>query len=377
MNNGILQMIQGQIGYRFKNTDLLQQAFVRRSYSKENGGENNEVLEFIGDKALDFIIVKKLAEKYGSFANEYEDYDSREDCNEFISEYSEGKLTEIKKKLVCREMLASRIRVFGFQYELIMGKSDSEQNVHERDSVQEDLFEAIIGAVALDSNWNIDALTTVVDLMLDPDFYLDNGFDEEKNYVVLLQQWYQKKHQNTPKYVFSKTDSSILGRDIYPDYLSPSSSRFPFATTRNNFATTINNISYFCDVDLCLLEIDSFRMQGRTKAEARMAVAKKAYEYLEENGLLYDWIDEIGEPEIDRAINQLQELYQKGYIGEPRYIFAEKYDSDGNPVWRCECHVDDQENYRWGEYSSKKQGKKAVAYDMLCDLLDWEDDDET
>ena len=65
MNNEMLEMIQGQIGYRFKNTDLLQQAFVRRSYSKENGGENNEVLEFIGDKALDFIIVKKLAEKYG------------------------------------------------------------------------------------------------------------------------------------------------------------------------------------------------------------------------------------------------------------------------------------------------------------------------
>ena len=64
MNNEMLEIIQGQIGYRFKNTDLLQQAFVRRSYSKMNGGENNEVLEFIGDKALDFIIVKKLAEKY-------------------------------------------------------------------------------------------------------------------------------------------------------------------------------------------------------------------------------------------------------------------------------------------------------------------------
>ena len=99
MDNKILEMIQGQIGYRFKNTDLLQQAFVRRSYSKENGGENNEVLEFIGDKALDFIIVKKLAEKYGSFANEYEDYDSHDYWNEFISDHSEGKLTEIKKKL--------------------------------------------------------------------------------------------------------------------------------------------------------------------------------------------------------------------------------------------------------------------------------------
>jgi ribonuclease-3 len=245
-------------------------------------------------------------------------------------------------------MLASRIRVFGFQYELIMGKSDSDQSVHERDSVQEDLFEAIIGAVALDSNWDIDALTTVVDLMLDPDCYLDNGFDEEKNYVVLLQQWYQKKHNRIPVYVFRQTGG------------------FPCAGKYGK---------YVCELGLYPLE-DGFWDVKDTKSEARMAVAKQAYEYLEENDLLYDWIDEVGKPEIDRAINQLQELYQKGYIGEPRYNFVENYDSDGNPVWRCECHVDSQENYWWGEYSSKKQGKKAVAYDMLCDLLDWEDDDE-
>jgi ribonuclease-3 len=70
-----------------------------------------------------------------------------------------------------------------------------------------------------------------------------------------------------------------------------------------------------------------------------MAVAEKAYRYLKENKLLFTWVDEIGEPSIDRAINQLQELYQKGYIGEPWYDFAETYDDNGNPVWRCECHV--------------------------------------
>ena len=142
MNNETLKFIQGQIGYGFKNFDLLQQAFIRRSYAKENGGEDNEVLEFIGDKALDLVIVKLLAEKYGSYAEDYDDYNPREDCNEFVSDFSEGKLTEIKKKLVCREMLSNRIRTFGFQYHLIMGKSDIEQNIQEKDSVQEDLFES-------------------------------------------------------------------------------------------------------------------------------------------------------------------------------------------------------------------------------------------
>lgn len=64
----VWKMVQGQIGYDFKNLDLLQQAFTRRSYTAENGGENNEVLEFIGDKALDFMVVKLLIQKYGYLA---------------------------------------------------------------------------------------------------------------------------------------------------------------------------------------------------------------------------------------------------------------------------------------------------------------------
>ena len=65
----VFNMIQGQIGYDFKNLDLLKQAFVRRSYTEENGGEDNEVLEFIGDKVLDVIVVKLLTQKFGRLDN--------------------------------------------------------------------------------------------------------------------------------------------------------------------------------------------------------------------------------------------------------------------------------------------------------------------
>jgi ribonuclease-3 len=80
-----LIFIQNRIGYEFKNLDLLQQAFVRRSYSQENGGENNEVLEFIGDKVLDLFVVKFLIEKYGCMLSEYDDYDAEEEFDEFTS----------------------------------------------------------------------------------------------------------------------------------------------------------------------------------------------------------------------------------------------------------------------------------------------------
>ena len=81
MDREDLSKIQKVIGYDFRNWDLLQQAFIRRSYSKENGGENNEVLEFIGDKALELVAVKILTEEFGSFASEWDDYNSNEDCN--------------------------------------------------------------------------------------------------------------------------------------------------------------------------------------------------------------------------------------------------------------------------------------------------------
>lgn len=43
----------------------------------------------------------------------------------------------------------------GFSEHLIMGKGDIQNNINQEDSVKEDLFEAIIGAVAIDSGWNL------------------------------------------------------------------------------------------------------------------------------------------------------------------------------------------------------------------------------
>lgn len=96
---------------------MLQQAFTRRSYTAENGGENNEVLEFIGDKALDFVIVKLLIKKYGHLANgdpidgtkisvweqefkrNQEGYEAPA-VNSFGCDYDEDDLSKIKSRMV-------------------------------------------------------------------------------------------------------------------------------------------------------------------------------------------------------------------------------------------------------------------------------------
>ncbi|MBO5294345.1 MAG: hypothetical protein J6B71_03770 [Clostridia bacterium] len=341
-----LEYIQFNIGYTFKKRGLLCQAFTRKSYSEENKNAlHNEVLEFYGDKVLDFIIMKKMSGYYGHVG----------EGNLYASNKTEGTLTEIKKKLVCGEMLASKIRALDFQYRLIMGKGDIETKVWEQESVQEDLFEAIIGAVAIDSDWNIDALTKVVDRMLNPKFYFENGFGEEIDYVQLVQHWNQKKYGQLPKYIVT---NGVRTFSLLQDY---------------NLGEKSAN--YQCD--LFVGPFDSFKALGDTQKDAKIEACKKAYQHLKKNNLLFTWRDEIGEPDIDRAINQLQELYQKGYVSEPQYNFLETHDENGNSIWECSCYLESLKQGFSVIDTSKKQAKKKAAYELVWLYLGEVENDKT
>lgn len=80
-------------------------------------------------------------------------------------------------------------------------------NVQEQDSVKENLFEAIIGAVTLDCDYNMDVITEVVDTMLDLDAFFDDDLEEdnyEKNYIGLLQEWSQSQGLGLPEYHYQE-----------------------------------------------------------------------------------------------------------------------------------------------------------------------------
>lgn len=358
MEKNDFSFIQDQIGYQFGNLDLLRQAFVRRSYAQENSGEDNEVLEFIGDKVLDFITVKFLSEKYGYFLNECEDFDEKEEFNEFASDYHENKLTEMKKRLVEKKTLARRIEMLGLADYLIMGKSDINNHVDEEDSVKEDLFEAILGAVALDSGWNLSDLQDVVEIMLAPDSELQEN--TEPDYVGMIQDWTCKKNGAIPLYHFEKGSYT-------------STWYFPFRGVSQTF-NVLSNISSINEIQFhCLLKIEDdlpvFRGFGRSKSEARKAVCKLAYEYLEKNHLMNSIVDEIQNPNRAEAINQLEILARRGYFSIPVYQFYQEYDKNGNPVWKCECYIKEERRSFLAKSSSKKEAKKSSAFAMLKFVL--------
>lgn len=340
------QSIENTIGYKFNNVDLLQQAFVRRSYSEENGGQNNEVLEFIGDKALDFAVVRLMMKRFGKITTD-KDYDEFKLTNPkyFKTKLAEGKFTDIKKMLVQKKALSKCMDNLGFHKQLIMGDGDIAQGVENEDSVKEDLFEAIIGAVTVDSNYDFDAITTVVNTMLDlQSFFNNDGFDFEydSNYVGWLQEWTQAEGYGLPNYTYKETDDGTY---------------------------------------ICYLRIDGFQLdghsndyfecgEGRSHSKARADVAYRAFVFLRENGYIKSKFEAaVGEPIYEESTRQVNELYQKKLLSKPEYSFSKEYDEDGNAYWYCSLSVDGYEIIVEGEGYTKKDAQKEAAYEFLCYIM--------
>jgi hypothetical protein len=76
-------------------------------------------------------------------------------------------------------MLAHRIDNLELNAYLFMGKGDIQKHLENEDSVKEDLFEAILGAIAIDTHWNQEILEDSVNYMLNMDHFLKYGFTED------------------------------------------------------------------------------------------------------------------------------------------------------------------------------------------------------
>ena len=357
--------IENQIGYPFTNRELLKQAFTRRSYSEEHGGENNEVLEFYGDKVLEFIVGKILAEKFGKF-EEYEKaiqqrplnidlLHSNKTIGEYSSDYDEGHLTEFRKMLVSRQTLAQRIYDLDLEKYLFLGRSDEENNVRDNDSVREDLFEAILGAIALDSFWNIEKMQNAVEVMLCPGAFLSN-----ENYVREVTQWTINEYGCVPEfyygglsYMYSRMENTICDRD---------STHYP--PSRNHCYMKLGAYQYY------------FYAEGKTLGEARDNACRCAYRYLKKNELLNPIQDEIEEPSESMAINQLETLSRRGYFDLPKYKYTETHDKDGNPEWTVKCSINGVDEEFSSISNSKKTAKKKAAFKMLNYILENYDEEE-
>lgn len=211
-----LDDVQKKIGYWFDNESLLLQAFTRSSYSSQHGGENNEVLEFLGDRVLDFYVVKVISDRFGFVKSQSDYYDEENDLDEYciVAHKNEADFTELKKQIVSNETLAKTIDKLGLFKYMYLGDTDLE-NPKFKDNlikVKADLFEAILGAVAIDSDWNQDELQNVVEFMLQIDDFLADVDTEEprpskfqlENSVTTLKELAEKGRCSIPEYYLSE-----------------------------------------------------------------------------------------------------------------------------------------------------------------------------
>jgi len=121
-----------KLGIVFKNSSLIQQAFVHRSYLNETKKIpfSNERLEFLGDSVLSFLVSDYLYTNYPNFP--------------------EGELTNLRSSMVKTTTLAQISQELVLGQFLMLSKGEEEGGGRENPSILADTFEALLGAVYLD-----------------------------------------------------------------------------------------------------------------------------------------------------------------------------------------------------------------------------------
>lgn len=130
-----LEKLEQEIGYRFKNKELLKTALTHTSYAFENNVESNEKLEFLGDSILEFLSSKYLFCRY--------------------QKLREGEMTKVRATVVCEESLYKIALKHNFSDFLYLGKSEKANQANLSKAILADSVEAVIAAMYLDSNLEV------------------------------------------------------------------------------------------------------------------------------------------------------------------------------------------------------------------------------
>ena len=92
-------------------------------------------------------MTKWLYDSYSTIPDSFKD-------DFFYSSKNEAELTKIRANYVNKSALAHCIDILNLDDYLLLGKSDEKNEVWRNEKVRCDLFEAIIGAIAVDSEWD-------------------------------------------------------------------------------------------------------------------------------------------------------------------------------------------------------------------------------
>ncbi len=120
------------LGYRFVNKKLLDKALTHCSYDSV---DNNERLEFLGDAVVNLVIAQALFEQFPKAA--------------------EGDLSRKRAGIVNRDALGHLARQLQVGRFIRLGVGEIRSGGHDRQSILSCTMEALIGAMVLDSGFDV------------------------------------------------------------------------------------------------------------------------------------------------------------------------------------------------------------------------------
>jgi ribonuclease-3 len=180
-----LRSFERIIRHRFRRPDLLRNALKHRSYldfSGEPRCESNERLEFLGDAVLNLLVSEHFFRS--------------------SSHQNEGELTAAKSTIVSGTVLSEQARKIHLGNYLFISENEEKTGGRDRDSILEDAFEALIGAIYLDRG--LEAARSFISrfLLVDSGHILNER--SLRNYKSILQEYAQKRGGEPPEYTVVK-----------------------------------------------------------------------------------------------------------------------------------------------------------------------------
>ena len=221
-----LEKFERNIGYTFKNKELLKKALRHTSYAHEKNLESNEKFEFLGDSILEFLTSKYIYSNY--------------------KKLNEGEMTKVRATVVCGKTLTKIANLLDFSDFLYIGKSEQKSDGTKRPAILENTVEAIIAAI-----------------------YLDGGLEPAEKFIV---ENLKGEIEQATKHVGDKDYKTVLQEKLQKN----GEVKIEYKTIGESGPD--HDKTFIADVELNGKFLA--KGKGKSKKEAQMQAAKKALENL-------------------------------------------------------------------------------------------------
>ena len=162
--------LEKELGYTFKDKNLLQTALTHTSFAYEKGTVSNEKLEFLGDSILEFLSSIYIYKNYPKL--------------------KEGEMTKVRAQVVCEASLHKVAIAHNFSDFLRLGKSERVSGGKVKSAILADSVEAVIAAMYLDGGLEVVNNFIIKNLKEEIEFATQNV--GQKDYKTVLQEILQK-----------------------------------------------------------------------------------------------------------------------------------------------------------------------------------------